>query len=49
MPIQHTCGELAYKLAYQMRKVDDDKPKYYKTNRFYCPKCDIVVRITEGE
>lgn len=50
MPILHTCGEMAYKLSYQKRKiVDENKPKYYKTNRFYCEPCDAVIRITEGE
>ncbi len=49
MPILHTCGEMAYKLSYQKRKIDENKPKYYKTNRFFCEPCDAVIRITEGE
>jgi len=49
MPILHTCGEMAYKLSYQVRKVDEIKPKYFKTNRFYCRKCDKVVKITEED
>lgn len=47
MAIVHTCGTMAYRLSYQKRKIDEDKPTYFKTNRYYCQPCDIIIKITE--
>ena len=49
MAIEHTCGSMAYRLSYQKKFPQDPRPKYFKTNRYYCAKCDCVVKITEGE
>jgi len=48
MAIGHTCGSMAYRLSYQ-RKLNNETSKYYPTNRYYCPKCNVVIRLTEGE
>lgn len=49
MAIEHTCGNTAYRLSYQKKFPHDTRATYFKTNRYYCAKCDVVVKITEGE
>jgi len=49
MAIEHTCGSMAYRLSYQKKNPRDPRPIYMKTNRYFCAKCDVVVKITEGE
>jgi len=48
MAIGHTCGSMAYRLSYQKKGIGDQS-KYYKTNRYYCPNCDVIIRLVEGE
>ena len=42
MAIGHPCGSMAYRLSYQKKSLEDQS-KYFKTNRYYCPKCDIYI------
>lgn len=48
MAIEHTCGNMAYRLSYQRKMPNDPHPQYFKTNRYYCQPCDIIIKITEG-
>ncbi len=47
MAIQHTCGNMAYRLSYQKRNPTEERPVYFKTNRYYCQPCDVIIKITE--
>jgi hypothetical protein len=46
MAIEHTCGTVAYSLSYQ-KKALSENPKYFKTNRYYCEKCYVVLKVVE--
>ena len=49
MGIEHSCGNMAYRLSYQKKISSETSPKYYKTSRYFCPECDVIIRLTEGE
>ena len=59
MAVQHICGSMAYRLAYQKKIVQkpvsgtnsetlvDSSPKYFNTNRYYCENCDVILKVVE--
>ncbi len=47
MAVEHSCGNIAYRLSYQKKLSGDPAPKYYKTTRFYCKNCDIILKMVE--
>jgi len=47
MAVQHICGEMAYRLAYQRKIMPEVAPKYFNTNRYYCESCDVILKVVE--
>ena len=46
MPVIHeACGGIAYALFWQKMRKDKTRGMV-KTNRVYCPDCDIILKVT---